>query len=191
MLDAMKIFRRQRAALAGTLDGLDALRAEISAKRSEITRTMRAPRPVEDALAAFDAYADAASTLAVDRVGVEYLAQPGNSGGLRLPIVRMPGQAAPDLTDAVETVLGLLLLASRDTIRGVIEGQLRDLAEGRETLAQDAREDRLATLDGELRALEMAEEAMVRQLEAAGLPVSRRPDAPALALLASSASLPG
>lgn len=190
MLDLLKSFRRQRAALAGTLDGLDSLRAEIAAKKREIVQVERAPRPADEALAAFDTWCDQIATSAVDRLGVSYLAQPNNSGALRLPIVRLAGEHAPDLTGAADVLLGLIVLTSRDELRDVIRGQIEDLTGGRETLGEDARGERVEALRAEILHLELAEEAVVRQLEEAGLPVSRRADAPALALLASDDALP-
>ncbi|NCU21286.1 hypothetical protein EOM89_11325, partial [Candidatus Falkowbacteria bacterium] len=154
MLDILKTFRKQRAALSASLDGLDELRAQIAAKKLEIVRVQRAPRPLSDALTAFDQWCDDAVTRAVDRVGIEHLIQPGNSGALQLPIVRLRGETAPDLTGAVETLLGLLILTNRDALRGVIEGQLGDLTGGRETLGEDAREERVEALRAEVLQLE-------------------------------------
>jgi hypothetical protein len=191
MLDALKIFKKNRSAVSGAVNALEDLRSQIDRTKRDIAATARAPRPVGDALAAFDAWADAAATAAVDRTGLERLVQPGNSGALRLPIVRLPGEAAPDLTEAVEILLGLLVLTSRDKLRDVIAGQVGDLVQGNETLSSAERAVRIESLQSEMRQLEFAEEKIVRELESAGLPVARRADAPALALLAADAALPG
>ncbi len=54
----------------------------------------------------------------------------------------------------------------------------------------DTRAKKLTRAQADLLALELAEEAAIRALEAAGLPVMRRPDADPRVLLASDTSLP-
>lgn len=187
----LKSFSKQRTALSSAFDSLDEIRAEIDAKSNEIESLRTAPRPVADALSAFDTWCDATATSAIDRVSLYHMLQPKHDGGLRLPSYRARGEAAPNLTGATEILLGLVVLTGRDRLRAVIAGQLDDLVQGRETLTAEERAARIASAEGDLRGLEMAEEAIVRQMERAGLTVSRRADATALILLAADASLPG
>ncbi|RID91617.1 hypothetical protein D2N39_13045 [Gemmobacter lutimaris] len=186
----MKSFSKQRTVLASTFDALDEIRAQIDAKGDEIEALRTAPRPVSDAIAAFDQWADRVATAAVDRAGISYMLGPEGRGDIRLPSYRAPGETTPNLTGSVEVLLGLLILTGRDKLRAVIEGQLADLAAGRETLDAEQRIERIASAEGDLRGLEMAEETIVRQMQNAGLAVVRRVDATALALLADDASLP-
>jgi hypothetical protein len=186
----LKSFSKQRTALAASFDALDQVRAEIGAKSNEIESLRTAPRPVADALSAFDMWCDATDTSAIDRVSLYHMLQPKHDGGLRLPSYRAPGETTPDLTAATEILLGLVVLTGRDKLRAVIEGQLADLAAGRETLDAEQRTERIASAEADLLHLQLVEEAIVRQMQNAGLAVVRRVDATALALLADDASLP-
>lgn len=189
--DVLKAFGRNRAALTSTFDALDQIRAQIDAKGDEIEALRTAPRPVSDAIAAFDQWADRVATAAVDRAGISYMLGPEGKGDIRLPSYRAPGETTPNLTGSVEVLLGLLILTGRDKLRAVIEGQLADLAAGRETLDAEQRIERIASAEADLRGLHLVEEKLVRTMLDSGLSVTRRADVPPLVLLAADASLPG
>jgi hypothetical protein len=187
----LKSFSKQRTALASTFDALDEIRAEIDAKSNEIESLRTAPRPVADALSAFDTWCDATATSAIDRVSLYHMLQPKYDGGLRLPSYRARGEAAPNLTGATEILLGLVVLVGRDKLREIVSGQLSDLVQGRETLTAEERAARIAAAEADLLHLHLAEEKLVRAMTDGGLSVTRRADAPALALLADDTALPG
>lgn len=187
----LKSFTKHRTALASAFDSLDEIRSQIDAKAQEVENLRNAPRPVADALIAFDAWCDATATSAIDRVSLYHMLQPKHDGGLRLPSYRAPGETTPDLTSATEILLGLLILTGRDKLRAVIQGQLLDLTRDRETLDAEQRAARIAAAEADLLHLQLVEEVIIRQMQNAGLAVVRRVDAPALALLADDTALPG
>lgn len=189
--DILKSFSQQRNALAAGYDALDGTRAEIAEKVREIEVLRSAPRPVADALEAFDEWCDRIATAAVDRISPDHFLEPTNTGEIRLPRYHAPGGTAPDLSVATEILLGLLVLTGRNKLREVIAGQLGDLVAGRETLSPVERAERISAAQAELLYLHLVEEQRVRQMQESGLSVSRRADAPALALLACDASLSG
>lgn len=189
--DLLKGFTKHRTAMASAFDSLDRVRTEIDAKVQEIESLRTAPRPVADALAAFDMWCDATATSAIDRVSLYHMLQPKHDGGLRLPSYRAPGETTPDLTAATEILLGLVALTGRDKLREIVSGQLSDLVQGRETLTAEERAARIAAAEADLLHLQLVEEVIIRQMLNAGLAVVRRVDATALALLADDASLPG
>ena len=181
-----------RAAIADAFAELERLREATAAVKARIAELERAPRPVSEALDAFDAWADAAATSAIDAVRVDLLVDPSSqAAGLRLPVVLAAGQVVPNAEAAVSALLGLLALVGRAELRRVIEGQLMDLTDGRQTLGAAERQKKIERAQADLLTAELAEESAIRQMEAIGLDVLRRPDADPRALLASDASLPG
>lgn len=189
--DILKGFGRQRAALTSAFDALDEIRAQIAAKADEIETLRSAPRPVAEALALFDLWADGAATRAIDRLPLRRLLDSRNPApSLETEILRAPGEITPNSRPDTEMLMGLLFLAGREKLREVIKGQLSDLTRGRETLTDPERAERIAHAMADLRALEMTEEAVIRRMVDAGITVQRRANAPAIALLADDASLP-
>lgn len=189
--DILKTFSKQRTALTSAFDALDEIRAAICAKTTEIETLRSAPRPVDEALQLLDFWIDAASTAAIDRLPLRRLLDSRNTApDLHPEILRAPGEVTPNCRPDTEMLTALLFLAGREKLREVIEGQLSDLTRGRETLTDPERAERIAQAQADLHGLEMAEEAIIRQTERAGLTVSRRADAAALILLAADASLP-
>lgn len=187
----LKTFGRQREAVASVYDGLDGIRAEIAAKAAEIETIRTAPQPVADALAAFDLWCDQAATAAVDRLNLHHLTHASPvSPGLRLPVYVPKGSPVSEGRGATETLLGLVVLTGRDRLREVIEGQLRDLVAGRETLTATQRAERITQAETDLMRLCLIEEGLIRQMQGGGLSVHRRRDAPAIALLADNSALP-
>lgn len=174
---------------ADALGDLEEIRELIAGQRGIISEIIAAPRPVEDAMADLDVWLDQAATTAVDQLRLGGKLRPGASAALELPMFRAPGQVVADALPAVQVVLGLLVAANRPAFSDLIRGQLEDLADGHETLDDDARAERLAAAEAELLRLELAEEGHVRDLEAAGITTARRPDADPRALLASDAAL--
>lgn len=179
-----------RAAIADAHAELERLRDAVVAAKAQVTAIERAPRPVSEALDAFDAWADAAATSAIDAARVDLLVDPSSqAAGLRLPVVLAAGQVVPNVEAAANVLLGLLALVGRTELRRVIEGQLTDLTDGRQTLGAAERQKKIERAQADLLAAELADEAAVRAMEAIGLDVARRPDADPRALLAADSAL--
>lgn len=176
MLKSLKALRPARDAVAELRAELETTRDEVAARSAAIEAIETAPLPVEEALDAFSGWMDRAATGAVDRLNLGYLLQPGRaSSGLDLP----PGGSGADV------LLGLMLATSRDAVMNLIKGQLADHCHLRETIAAADRPARIAKAQAALLEAELAEEAICRALEGAGVEVRRRPDADPRAVLAA------
>ena len=186
MKNVLKKLTSARSAVTATLDELDALRASIAEKRQEIETIRRAPLPVSEALKAFDVWA----ADAIDRLRPEALADPAHPAGeLRLPdfSARVEGELHRAGDRADDLLWSLIVATAMPAVRSIVEEKLEAAVAGRETLT---RTERVEQTEGELLQLELSEEATVRALEGAGLPVERRADASPLAVLAAAVSLP-
>lgn len=182
-------FGRRPALSADALGDVEEIRELVAGQKRAISEIAGAPRPVEDAMAELDAWLDQTATAAVDQLRLGGKLRPGASAVLELPAFRAPGQVVADALPAVQVVLGLLIATNRAVVSDLIRGQLEDLADGHEALDAQQRAERLAAAKGELLRLELVEEGLVRDLEAAGVATARRPDADPRALLASDAAL--
>lgn len=180
---------RRPALSADAFGDLEEIREHIVAQKRAASEIAGAPRPVEDAMCEIDTWLDQAATTAVDQLRLGRMLRPGAGAALELPAFRAPGQVVADALPAVQVVLGLLIATNRAAFSDLVRGQLEDLADGRETLDDDARAERLAAAEAELLRLELAEEGVIRDLEAAGIATARRPDADPRALLAADAAL--
>ncbi|WP_101341863.1 hypothetical protein [Cereibacter azotoformans] len=199
--DILSRLRGQREAAVGALDALEAMRAQIDDAKAEIARIESAPQPLEDAMAQLDAWMERQATAAVDALPIgRLLDRTGAGRGLdREPVVirrhaagEAGGHVSVELGPEVDVLRGLMMASPtvRAELRDVVAGQLRDRLNGRETMDGATRRKKLDRAMQALLDLEMVEEASIRALEAAGLPVMRRPDADARALLAADTSLP-
>jgi hypothetical protein len=182
-----------RSAVTSAMDELDVLRASIVEKRQEIETLRRAPIPVGEALKAFDTWAANRAEDAITRLRPEHLVDPAHPAGeLRLPdfSARVEGEfhRADDRAD--DLLFALIMATAMPAVRSIVEERLEQATAGRPTLTRTERVERIAEAEAELLALELSEEATVRSLEAAGLPVERRADADPRAVLASESSLP-
>lgn len=167
---------------------LDAAREATAAAKAEIGRLESAPSDIETALAAFDAWADRAIQAAIDTLPIARLTDPRSAHlGLDIGAYARPGQPA-DATPTAKAAMGLAVLAMRDRLRQAVADQLSDLI-GDAGMTADQRAAALAAAHRALTAAEAAEELAVRDLERAGLPVQRRPDADPRAVLATDQRL--
>jgi len=139
-----------------------------------------------------DQWLDRALTDAIGALRPGRLLVEGGDAGLDLPILlaRHETFAVKDATRATEVLLGLVAGLNRDKFVEIIAGQVSDLVAGRETMTSQTRAKKLAAAEAAALAAELAEERVIRSLEALGLDVARRPDADASALLAADACLP-
>lgn len=189
----LKAMTATRSATADALGVVDQIREEIAALHVEIDRLEAAPQPIAAAMASFDAWAARIATAAVDDMGFGLLLDPNEAGkGLALPhhVMRIEGAMVFDYEHATRTLLGLLIASNLPALRKIVADQLADRTASVETLTPEAREKKLAQTRARLLEVELAEEAAVRALEAAGVSIDRRPGADPRALLADNSSLP-
>ena len=88
-----------------------------------------------------------------------------------------------------EVMLGLLVGACREQFRAAIVQEIAPHFEAGAEMTLPEREARLAKIADELDELERAEEALIREAEANGLPILRRADANADTLLLADSAL--
>jgi hypothetical protein len=192
MKSIMKKITGTRSAVTSALDELDVMRSQISEKKAEIDSLRRAPIPTSEALKAFDTWAANRAEDAVSRLQPEHLVDPAHPAGeLRLPdfSARVEGELHRAGDRADDLLFSLILATAMPAVRSIVEDRLEQATAGRECLTAAERVERIEKAEGELIDLELQEEATVRALEAAGLPVERRADASPQAVLASAASL--
>lgn len=121
------------------------------------------------------------------------MADPAHPAGeIRLPdfSARIEGELHRAGDRADDLLWSLILATALPAVRNIIEERLEAAVAGRECLTAAERVERIEKAEGELLKLELSEEALVRSLEGAGLPVDRRADADPRAVLCAEASLP-
>ncbi len=134
------------------------------------------PVPLAEAQAAVDA--------GLARMAAEATAD------LYLAPLRNPAGGRPTLPDMrTDRIVGLLLSANADRVADVLKAALAERYGDDPGLPLDERQRELARLDGEIFDCELAEEALVRDCEDAGLAILRREDADPRALLADDTAL--
>lgn len=189
--DRLKSLRGKLDETGAALRKVEELREAIEDKLQEIEAIEVAPQTMAEAMAAFDAWCDRAAHEAVDSLSIRRLLHPAATReGLTIQPTARSINATPDASHIAQTALGLVFLTCRDTLRDVIEGQLADLLGRREALSADERAARTDRARAELLEMELVEEAAIRAMEAAGIPLARRGDADPRALMAADASLP-
>ncbi len=178
---------KSRAATANLHDLLDQSREATAEAKARLAAIETAPQDADAALASFDLWLDRAATEAVDRLNLGYAMAPGWAGP-ELPVLHNGGHR--DATPATEILLGLVALIGRDQLRGVVRGQIEDRLGGELGMTESTRAKKSAEATADILQAELMEERIVREMEAAGVAVYRRPDADPRALLASDGSLP-
>lgn len=118
--------KSQHEAASGAFGALEALRAQIEEAKHEIDRISAAPQPLEDAMAAFDRWADAQATAAVDALPTARLLDRSEAGrGLDRERILLQhrgaegGHVTVELGPEIDVLRGLLMVAP--TIRGTCE----------------------------------------------------------------------
>ena len=169
---------RSGAAKAGTearrsVDELRALRVRLLDQRDDVEGR---PVPLAEAQ---DAVASAILSRAEKALDDLYIA----------PLMR-PGRHGPRLDLTTEQIAALGLAASVEGITELISARLEQAYRGQpEAMTSDEQASELVRLDDEILSCELAEESTIRELEAAGFEILRRPDADPRALLAAAAEL--
>ncbi|NGM47948.1 hypothetical protein G5B31_20740 [Rhodobacter sp. SGA-6-6] len=188
--DLLKTFRKSQANSMSMLDLLDQARDAVAQAVTRRDAVLAAPVDIDTAMNSVDHWLDRAATEAIDRLGLEHAAEPGWQGP-ELPIFTVVGESVHETKSACETLFGLLCLTARDQLRQVVKGQIEDRMLGQTGMNAATRAKRLAEAERDILEAELAEEALIRSMEASGIAVARRPDASPIALLAADASLPG
>lgn len=191
MFELLKNLTASRAATEGLHDLLDQSREAVAEAKSRLTAIEGAPQDLETSLAAFDAWLDHAATDAVDRLNFHQAASP-EWRGPQLPIigVNVGDRIAKDASPAAEVLFGLIALIGRDHLREVVKGQLLDRLGGEAGMTASIRAKKTTAALADILLAELAEEAIVRTMEGAGVAVYRSPDADPRALMASDDSIP-
>lgn len=187
IVDLLKGLTKTKASALTLHDLLDQSQEAVSEAKARHEAIAAAPQDLEAALSNFDNWMDQAATDAVDRLGIGYALDPAWRGP-KLPIILNDGHR--DATLATQILLGLIALTGRETLRSVVKGQIEDRMGGQPGMTASTRAKRLAEAEVDVLAAELMEERIVREMEQAGIAVSRRPDADPRALLASDDSLP-
>jgi len=185
IINPATLFRRQKTATTEAFAAITEVRDRRLSLLADREHIANAPIPLADAMGAIDQWIDEnAAAFDVSFAGLVYpqfRSQPGFSFPVR------PGERGLDSSPAVGQLLGLVIATNRSAVRELIVRQLSDTLEGRETIGAADRERRLAEIDAEIEAVERVEERLVRDAEAAGLPILRRDDArPEIVLLAEA-----
>lgn len=181
-----QLLSRQQAASRDAFAAIADVRERRLALLAEREHVASAPMPPADAAPAVEAWLD---TVAADfDVSFQALVHPEWRSSPSLSFPRQHGGAGLDAAPAVRQLFGLVVMINREAVRDIVKRSLEDATEGRETVTNADRARRLGSIDAEITAVEKVEEILVREAEAAGLPVLRREDAsPAVVLLTDAA----
>ena len=176
-----KLFAKQRSATRDLLDGLEKIRVRNVVARDAIANVEALPVPRDVAEAALDRGIQQMAQRLLLSPHVDRLVRPIN------------GRSSFDLGSIPDNLVGPWLAAvAPDALRAVFTEQLDAFyANRREDLPVAQRPARIAALEREVDDLERVEEALVREMERAGLSVLRRADADPAAVLAHDDALPG
>lgn len=166
------------------LSQVDDHRERLSALRQDRAAVDSAPRVLDDVLLDLDAHLDTLATSAIDGLAIYGLRDRRGMSGLKLS---QSGHASVETA----TLLGLLVAVAREPLRQIIVGQLEDLDATRPGMVDADRTARLAEIDKEILAAELAEEAALRALERLGVSIARRSDLSPVVALAADAALGG
>lgn len=183
---------RPASAVAAFRDEVEELRREIVTARDERKRLRGLPLPLGEAVRRLDDWLDRVEDEAITVLPLYNLTRSGPdvAAGLdaSLPVVSTADGVAFDVRPAVAQVLGLLVASNRDRLRGVVIERLREWYGDRDTATPGEADARIAEIDAKLLRLELQEERLIREAEAAGLTVLRRADLdPRVALAADEA----
>jgi hypothetical protein len=165
------------------LEALDSIRAQLEALASERERIADLPLALDEARARLEAW--------LARSGRDPVVQ--IAGAMAFPDAATPRLIETELMTAEtlgrlgEQLVALLVALVGDRIRELVDARLPELtADG---VSAEQRRKLLADLDAKALELELAEERLVRVLEADGLEIARRPHQDPRALLAADAWL--
>lgn len=163
---------QQRAALGEFAAQIAGVRKDIAAHKVEAEDIEQRFAPKSVVLQALDSW----------------LEQQVQQGKRYAPVGDMlRGRAHAEFSPA--TGVGLVLAACGDSVRRLLAQRIDEVFAGTEGLSNAEKEDALSKLDGEIAALEIEEESMIRVGEAQGLLTPRREDASPMIVLAADEEL--
>lgn len=164
MIAISKLLKKQREATADIFGQLETLRDRITILVDERVTVENWPQPFDEAVTSLDAW--------LQSIG---FGQTVNIAGFTTGSF----SDHPVISDRAAGLMamGLLVAASRDRVRAVLVDELRAFYADRQSGTRAEKIARLREIDGELLVLEREEERIVREAEAAGIPVLRRENA--------------
>lgn len=157
---------------------VERIRGQIAALVEERGRIEALPRPPEEALDSFKAYLDAAADRA-DILGFAEAFKWATARSWPTTVERAPGLM----------LLGMMATCFRDQMLETIGGMIRDVYDGKQSASREEQAEMLARVDADLDALCRTEEATIRAIEARGIDIARRADAPPAVVLAYDSDL--
>lgn len=172
------VISAQKRANREAFDGIESVRAQIVVLKDRRRAVKSMAVPLSDALAALDRGLDAEIARAVEEFNIASLVRPAN----RTPYLSMELHA--------RNTLGFVLLAGRENIRSALAEKVEASYEGADGIQAEDRAATFAKIDAEILSLELLDERLVREMEAADLQVLRRSDADPRAVLAHDSELP-
>ncbi|TYB81765.1 hypothetical protein [Maritimibacter fusiformis] len=186
-----KSLKKSRSAIADVHGGLGEIRSRIDELRDQRDAIESRPLPLASVEREVDAWLDTTVANAVTALPVNRFATPKErrrgEPDFELPLPLRHGANTPDAGPAVGILLGLLVATNREAFKMILLGRLGDYYENREGIEPSAAADLISEIDNEIWSLEHDEEFLIRDAEAAGLELQRRPDAnPEIVLLADS-----
>lgn len=162
-----KTLEKLRAGARDIAAELERVRTDRLGNIAEIERLTRAPITDDEIEAKLDAWMDGEAKRAAEFMTVIGLTTPNVEGLQQTPHVEDSLKSRPLAT--------MLAIGFRPIIRAELLKQAREQICGEQIGAKE-RQTRLAKLNDELRALEIAEEQLCRACEECGLTVHRRDD---------------
>lgn len=167
-----KSVSKSKRAATDLFEGLEDIRTKIVLTLQELSVIERAP---------------VSMSIATDRVDI-WLASLRNEDALKLFVQRFmfPAYRAPTPTDALEFMMGILSQMARGETLKLLTSNYGETLKGLSDADRKTRFDKTAA---DLLALELSEEAIIRNAEQLGLDVLRRPDADPRAVLATAEEL--
>lgn len=176
MIAIKKFLRRHVEATNGLVNALDNLRDRIVVLADEQQAVEAWPVPYEEAVASLEKW--------IDSIDFRNF----------IPVATFTSGSErewPRLSDSAAGLMAMALLtaSARGKVRDTLAAELRIYYEGRASGTASDRARRLREIEGELAELERQEEKIIREAEAAGLPILRRENASPAVVLAADEDL--
>lgn len=174
-----KLFQKAATVFSGDpRTEVEGIRSSIQLLADDRTRTEALPRPLEEAMAQFEAYLDEHENRA-DLWEFASKFRWGSAHAWPTAVERAPG----------ETLLAIMAMCFRDTMVEKFRELMTGIYEGQQTATREEQIALLANIDAEIQKLCHREERAIRQAAALGITIPRREDAPPAVVLLSDADL--
>jgi hypothetical protein len=167
-------FARQTKAAAAVFESIEGVRGQIIAQSNELHRLRAMPEP------------QAVAEVQLDREISAHVVTAQAMMARAIPSLSGIGRrSALPLDPTREEILALTIATNPKTFRALAVAELTAFYKDRDAMQRDQRDARIAEVEAELLKLELTEESMIRQAEAAGMDVRRRANANPAAVLAA------